>query len=143
PNRSLVATLFRLEHHRTMEEFIALLRTLAKWLKQPERADLNRAVMEWLHRRAAAHFPGEVLPLFENATEGERTMSTAFEKWKQQHHQAGLEQGEQTLLRPLLQRRFGALAAPYRQRLDNAGTKELETWADRIFDARTLDDVFR
>ena len=72
------------------------------------------------------------------------------QEWQQQHHQAGLTegmvrdvaQGEQALLLRLLHRRFGEIPEATRQRLEQAGTDKLETWADRVLDAKTLAEVF-
>jgi len=55
----------------------------------------------------------------------------------------GMTQGEQTLLLRQLHRRFGELPEATRQRLEQASTDELETWADRVLDAKTLAEVFR
>ena len=41
-----------------------------------------------------------------------------------------------------LGRRFGSLSAETLSRLDNANQQQLEAWADRILDARTLEEVF-
>src|SRR5699024_315468 len=98
---------------------------------------------------------GETLPAFNNLMEGYQMIRNTAEEWKQQHHQAGLAQGmaegvaqgmtqgEQTLLLRQLRRRFGDLSTDHRQRLENASLDELETWADRILDAKTLDDIFQ
>ncbi|WP_415036058.1 DUF4351 domain-containing protein [Azonexus sp.] len=56
--------------------------------------------------------------------------------------QKGVQQGELTVLLRLLTRRFGPLDAATHERLQNAGSAELEQWADNILDARTLDEVF-
>jgi hypothetical protein len=54
----------------------------------------------------------------------------------------GLQQGEATLLRRLLTRRFGPLPEWVEQRLTQSGQADLERWADRVLDAPTLADVF-
>ena len=54
----------------------------------------------------------------------------------------GLTQGQaQTLVRQLT-RRFGALAPDLLQGLQTATQAELDTWTDRVLDARSLHDVF-
>jgi hypothetical protein len=45
------------------------------------------------------------------------------------------------LLRQLT-RRFGVLPADVAARVRQAGTPELEDWADRILDATSLDELF-
>ncbi len=56
--------------------------------------------------------------------------------------QQGLVQGERTVLERLLQRRFGILPTQVAERLRHASTTELETWAENVLDAETLDQVF-
>lgn len=54
----------------------------------------------------------------------------------------GVQQGEANLLKRLLSRRFGALPESLQQCLDSANSAELETWAERVLDAKTLPEVF-
>ncbi|MCP3958110.1 MAG: DUF4351 domain-containing protein [bacterium] len=56
--------------------------------------------------------------------------------------QKGIQQGEASLLRRQLKRRFDSLPAWADQRLEQAGRRELETWADRVLEARTLEEIF-
>jgi hypothetical protein len=51
-------------------------------------------------------------------------------------------QGQRDFLLRLLTRRFGSLPATIIERVQQAGTHELEQWGDRILDATSLDDVF-
>ncbi len=46
------------------------------------------------------------------------------------------------LLTRQLTRRFGPLPAEVTARMEDADTETLETWAERLLDARTLDEVF-
>ena len=55
----------------------------------------------------------------------------------------GRVEGERAVLERLLQRRFGLLTPKVAERLEQASTDDLETWADNVLDAGTLDDVFR
>ena len=54
----------------------------------------------------------------------------------------GIEQGERTLLRRQLGRRFGLLPREADERIGRASTRDLESWAENVLDAGTLDDVF-
>ncbi len=56
--------------------------------------------------------------------------------------QQGLVQGERTVLERQLRRRFGLLPTHVAERLRHASTAELETWAENVLDAETLDQVF-
>ena len=48
------------------------------------------------------------------------------------------------VLRRLLQKKYGARELPLRveEKLVDASLEEIESWTDRILDARTLEDVF-
>ena len=54
----------------------------------------------------------------------------------------GMQQGEITLLERLLAKRFAPLPEETRTRLHSASREQLELWAERVLDAKTLDDVF-
>jgi Domain of unknown function (DUF4351) len=54
----------------------------------------------------------------------------------------GMTQGEAAMLERLLDRRFGPLSDTVRQRVSAASSEELIAWGDRMFDAKTLGDVF-
>ncbi len=54
----------------------------------------------------------------------------------------GVRQGLVQGLERLLQRRFGILPTQVAERLRHASTTELETWAENVLDAETLDQVF-
>jgi flagellar biosynthesis/type III secretory pathway protein FliH len=55
--------------------------------------------------------------------------------------QQGMQQGEVAVLRRQLHKRFGELPEEIELRLNNATLAQLEVWADRVLDARTLDEV--
>ncbi|NJL28081.1 MAG: DUF4351 domain-containing protein [Thermoanaerobaculia bacterium] len=72
---------------------------------------------------------------------------TTFERFsKQEGLEEGLRQGvqvgEASILKRLLLRRFQQLPSWVEQRLAQAGREQLEGWADRVFDAQRLEDVF-
>ena len=54
----------------------------------------------------------------------------------------GRQEGEATLLQSLLARRFGTLPDAVRARLASATVEQLESWALKILDAKSLDEVF-
>ncbi len=53
-----------------------------------------------------------------------------------------MQQGEASLLKRLLRRRFDQLPNWIDQRLEQASRQDLEGWADRVLDAERLEDVF-
>ena len=87
--------------------------------------------------------------------EESRAMAGVIQRARDEGRQEGLDQGmargtrqgrvegERALLERLLQRRFGLLSPGVAERLRRASAGDLETWADQVLDANTLDDVFR
>jgi ribulose-5-phosphate 4-epimerase/fuculose-1-phosphate aldolase len=78
--------------------------------------------------------------------EVEDAMMTYAEKLKQEGHDQGHREGQQEgqckmLLRQLT-RRFGVLPEAVEKRIARAEAAELQDWALRVLDARSLDEVF-
>ena len=86
--------------------------------------------------------------------EESRTMAGIVQRARDEGRQQGIEQGieqgmsrglvegERALLRRQLRRRFGLLPPETAERVDQASGPELESWADNVLDAGTLDEVF-
>ena len=80
----------------------------------------------------------------------ERGIERGIEQGIEQGVRQGIEQGmqrgridgERTVLERLLRRRFGPLSPEVTARLGEAAGSDIETWAERVLDADTLDDVF-
>ena len=68
--------------------------------------------------------------------------STTMTGFAQRYRDEGRQEGERRVLERQLQRRFGALSAKNTERLTEASMEDLETWAENVLDAQTLDDVF-
>jgi hypothetical protein len=54
----------------------------------------------------------------------------------------GRQEGQTKLLRRQLTRRFGPLQLWAQERLGQASEAELEEWADRVLECRSLKEVF-
>mgnify|MGYP000671093726 CR=1 FL=1 len=54
----------------------------------------------------------------------------------------GIQTGEALVLKRQLGRRYGELPRWVEERLGKASREELESWADRVLDAKRLEDVF-
>ncbi|MGF1546416.1 MAG: DUF4351 domain-containing protein [Thiotrichales bacterium] len=65
-----------------------------------------------------------------------------LQKGLEQGLEQGLREGQAELLRRQLTRRFGPLPSATQTRLAQATLAQLETWADNILDAETLEAVF-
>jgi len=77
---------------------------------------------------------------------GSVMVSNIAQEWIEEGRALGLARGvllgEARLLTRQLTLRFGTLPTEVTVRIEDADTDALETWADRLLDARTLDEVF-
>lgn len=72
----------------------------------------------------------------------EQGLQEGLEKGRHEGLEKGLQEGRATLLLRQLGHRFGALPEWVEGRVLTADTAELETFAMRIFDAKSVDDMF-
>lgn len=81
--------------------------------------------------------------LRELETETKMRYVTSIERRSlEQGIQRGIVQGEASILRRQLKRRFQRLPAWVEERFAGASREELERWADRVISAESLEDVF-
>ena len=73
----------------------------------------------------------------------QRRIAEGVERGHAEGRDEGRAEGGRTVLERLLRRRFGRLPPEAAERLHQAPSAELETWADNVLDAETLDEVFR
>ncbi len=80
----------------------------------------------------------------------ETKMATLAQQWFEQGraeghakgHAEGIQTGEQKVLIRLLERRFGPLPEPWRERIADADADTLLVWSERVLTARRLEEVF-
>jgi len=123
---------------------------LIEWLQDPQQASPRRAFTVWIKRvLIPGRLPGVVQPELGNLMEIKTMLAESVIEWTEQWKQPGRQkgrlegklEGELVLLERQLGKRFGPLTEETRARLRKATTEQLETWADRVLEAKTLDDV--
>nr|VFK17217.1 MAG: protein of unknown function (DUF4351) [Candidatus Kentron sp. LFY] len=76
----------------------------------------------------------------------QRALQEGVQQGMQQGRQEGLLEGEvkgkAELLLRMLPRRFGPLPSEISEQIYKADPNTIESWADRVLDAKSLDDVF-
>lgn len=144
PLRNLVAAVFRLENSRGPEDIQRVLGHLIDWLGLPEQSGLRRSLAEWVRRIIIPRRlpPDAHIPAMQDIQEVHSMLAERIQQWYDEGEQKGLLRGERTLLTRQLVRRFGPLPDAIQAYLESATAEQLETWSDRILDAKTLDDVF-
>ncbi|MBF0157033.1 MAG: Rpn family recombination-promoting nuclease/putative transposase [Magnetococcales bacterium] len=153
--RNLVAALFRLEQSQSPEKIREVVRHLIEWLRAPEQLSLRRAFTVMLGRvLLPKKVPGQPIPELNDLREVDAMLAETVQEWTKQWEAQGVEkgllqgllqgrqEGEAALLLRILQRRFGTLPEWVAERVRSAGQSSLESWGDRVLDARSLDEIF-
>ena len=156
----------RSPEHRKVEVYaqairglLALERDSGKRAKYMEFIDIYAGLTENEFRHYQQRYPEETSIMagaFQRARDEARQegmqqgVQEGMQQGIQQGMQAGVQQGvrqgrvegERAVLERQLRRRFGAVPSDLAERLRQASTDDLETWAETLLDASTLDDVF-
>lgn len=153
--KNLAAAMFRLEKSRNLEQLADAVGALVDWLGAPDQAGIRRAFTVWLRRTLLPkRLTAPNLPYMGELLEIKTMLAESVKEWTQQWLQQGMQQGMQQgeakgkaegmhlLLERQLARRFGPLGEEAHRRLAAASIEQLEAWAERIFDAASLDALF-
>jgi predicted transposase/invertase (TIGR01784 family) len=144
---NVTAALIRAEIADSQEELVRVLANLIVWLPMDEQRELRRAFKEWfnrilLPRRLQATEIEEVRDLTEIQTMLAERVKDWTHSWREEGFKEGIEKGEATVLSRQLARRFGPLPAWAEEKLQQSTRQQLEIWADRIFEAESLEQFF-
>jgi predicted transposase YdaD len=163
---SPAAHLLRLETSPAPADLLAAMRSLKEQLRGPQYSSLRRAFTVWIRRVLMPRMnPPAPIPEMDDNLEEAVMLAERITQWTEQAKNEGILQGrmegrregesfgllrgklegQAAILQRLLLRRFGQQLAEerFREKLHNAQPEQLETWAERILDAQSLDDVFR
>jgi hypothetical protein len=139
---NFAATAFRVErletHHEAVDE-------LQKWRRMASRADdeiLHQGMTRWMANRLRRLGRKRIIDLTDVSKEL-TTMSVPFFKSLADalRYETELD-GHRDRLRKLFVRRFGPLSSRQNKRIEYAEMDELDIWFDRIFDAKSMREIF-
>ena len=151
--KNLVAAVFRFEQFSEPASIIELIGLLNDWLE--DRPDLKRVFAIWIRatlKRKKNY--AIVLPEVDDLQEIKVMFGDRLEIWaegikaeakvegKIEGKIEGKQEGEMLILQRLLAKRFGAIPADKISLISNASIEDIERWADRVFDAKQLSDIF-
>jgi predicted transposase YdaD len=154
---SLAACLIRMERYDGPESLREAIGALKARLRDPKYQSLNRAFTVWVCRvlkNRLAH--QESIPDVNDLEEVDTMLAERFGEWTEQIMEkgmlAGLQkgrmegrmEGRSAVLSRQLAKRFGSdiLDSEVQNRLRSADPEQLDLWAERILDARTINEVF-
>ena len=166
---SLVAELVRMERSAGPEDLRAALARLKNRLSERRYQGLRRAFAVWI-RRVLLHrlVPREPVAELNELEEVEAMLAERVVEWTEKWKREGLLEGRKegrkegrlegrnegrdegrvegrsAILNRLLAKRFGVdiFDPRMQERLRTATPEQLDLWAERILDAKTIDDVF-
>jgi hypothetical protein len=147
---NLAAMLFRVEKCRQRELLPQLVNALVERLQGPEQSSLRRAFAVWLEKVILTRLFDERVSVANNLWERPTMLSEQFDVWEKELRDEGMQrglqegrrEGEVVVLSRLLSKRFGELPAPVSARLRSAPAEQLESWAERLLEAASLDELF-
>jgi predicted transposase/invertase (TIGR01784 family) len=139
--------LWVLRDARNPDRFLAHLSAWAELLEEladdPAEVRALEVLMRYLTKVLGADRADEVRQrLLLLAPGAERAMQSIADMWEQKGIEKGIEKGQQSVIRRLLEKKFGPLPESIVARLDAAPAAELEQYAERLLNAQTLTDVF-
>ena len=115
--------------------------------------DENATSMHWLEKifryvlSVMDIEPEEMQNMFtQSLSEGKGGMfMTVAEKLELRGETRGLQKGRQTIIQRQLAKRFGQniLDIQFQERLRKATPEQLDLWAEKLLDAKSVDDVFK
>ncbi|MCC7277032.1 MAG: DUF4351 domain-containing protein [Chromatiaceae bacterium] len=71
------------------------------------------------------------------------TLEERFDQWAEDYKRQGRLEGMTLVVQRHLTRRFGPLPTEVIACIAAATVEDMENWADRLLDAKSLDEVFR
>ncbi|MBF0144959.1 MAG: Rpn family recombination-promoting nuclease/putative transposase [Magnetococcales bacterium] len=145
---SLTAMFIRMQHAINPESMLKASRDVVTWFAHhPEGPPVKRLFGELLSGgldRLKGPTPVPAMP--EDFEEVVNMLARYVEQWEKdierKGRQEGRQEGEAKMLTSLLQRRFGTIPEWAGEKISKANPAILEAWGLRIFDARSLVDVF-
>ena len=152
---SINGILFELENCRQPEALADIVERLIDLLADPAHASLKRAFNAWIRQ---VLLPAKTLTIMssqaDELSEVKQMLSSRIEQWQKEWLEQGIERGieqgieqgrldgEATLLRQLLQRRFGPLPEWVEDKLRHAQRELIEEWGLKLLDATSLTEIF-
>ena len=70
------------------------------------------------------------------------TVTKWTKQWKMEGRMEGTIEGRAAVLERQLRKRFGAIAPMYLERIRSASIEQLDLWAERILDAKSIQEIF-
>jgi len=118
---------------------------IAQVLDKPTALEILEALLRYYVHGTGRLDERQVREIMRTMPKGEDLMQTFIDDYIEQGMQKGMQKGMHkgealTLLR-LMQRKFGRISEPVRQRIESADHETLSIWLDRILDAERIEDV--
>lgn len=155
PRGNLMRGVVGFEQSRTLDELAGTAGALDGWMRYPDDSDLALAFRDWMEAAAARMVPGGRVNLGATLKEATMTLAERMAEWPKQWHREGVaegrregiaqgrREGQQTLLRRLAAKRFGAAVGDRLDAMlgDAADSERLAAVSDLIVTADAGEDL--
>ncbi len=131
------------DDERLEKEFGRIGAALDEVLRSPDAAAALQALLRYLGATHPEMPASKLREIIENVTgeHAREVVVTFLDQIEQQGRKEGRVEGQAAILLGLLAKRFGPVPAAMKKRIVSAGERELQTWALRVLDAASLEDV--
>ena len=138
-----LSEIIRLETSPAPEDIRAIVKRLSERLSEPRYNSLRRSLVVWINRALLKRMnPKENIPEVTEIKELDSMLEERVDEWASNLKQKAMEQGESAILSRLIRKRFGKIPSKIEEKITNASEAQLERWADNIFDAKNIDEIF-
>lgn len=138
--------LLKLEQSADLDALIEEANRLGAQLQDPEDKSLREAFAVLVNESLLPQLlPNQRLPPVHDLLEVPSMLAESALEWREGWFREGREEGLRSgrkLLGNLLEKRFGALTTAQKKYLSVATAKQLDTWGDRLLEARSPEEVF-
>ncbi len=144
---NLVALVFRFEQCRSREDFERVIDAMVAWAGAAEHRESVKRLARWVESIVwPGRLPDQSVVDLDDIQECGAMLKEQVKEWEKALIEKGIEQGiekgKADFLLSLIQRKFGIVPDPLRQRIAAANSEQILAWAERVQIAERIDDVF-
>ncbi len=153
---NLTAAIIRAELAEDQAKLAKVVANIDLWLRNPAQQALRKDIQTWLIDLLKHRIPDIKVDEVQQLTEIESMLARNWsEKWlaegkaqgktegKLEGKLEGKTEGEILLFQKQLKKRFGELPHWATEKLQTASVEQIETWAENIFEAKSLDEALK
>ena len=149
---AITGYVFKLENCRSSKQLLGIIDEITAFLEQPKWRKIRRDFLIWLQQVCLPSKGLKLEPIqTENLSEVKSMLKTRIAQWEKellekgikQGREEGIEKGKMSVLERQLVLKFGSLPDWAKKKFENASADQLEKWALKIFDAKSIQELLK